>query len=48
METCGYWITDRDIAAGAGRMIAAEPSVQRRIGLDGAVMDYVARAMAFL
>jgi MerR family transcriptional regulator, thiopeptide resistance regulator len=40
----GRW----DIAAGAGRMIKAEPSVQRRIGLDGEVMDYVARAMAFL
>jgi MerR family transcriptional regulator, thiopeptide resistance regulator len=43
----GRW----DVAAGAGRMMNEEPSVQRRmasIGLDAEVMDYVARAMAHL
>jgi len=42
--TNGRW----DIASSAGRMISAEPSIQRRTGLDGEIMDYVARAMAFL
>jgi hypothetical protein len=37
-----------DIAAGAGRMLAAEPAVRQRTGLDGDVMDYVARASALL
>ena len=40
----GRW----DIASGVGRMMNTEPAVQRRTGLDGDVMDYVARAMAFL
>jgi DNA-binding transcriptional MerR regulator len=40
----GRW----DIAAGAGRMMHAEPSVRQRTGLDAEIMDYVAKAMAFL
>jgi len=40
----GRW----DIARSAGRMIKAEPAVQRRTGLDAAIMDYVAQAMASL
>jgi DNA-binding transcriptional MerR regulator len=42
--TNGRW----DIASSAGRMMKAEPAVRRRAGLDGDVMDYVARAMAAL
>jgi MerR family transcriptional regulator, thiopeptide resistance regulator len=37
-----------DIAAGAGRMLAAEPAVRQRTGLDDDVMEYVARAAASL
>jgi DNA-binding transcriptional MerR regulator len=37
-----------DIAAGAGRMMHAEPTVRQRTGLDAEVMDYVARAQAAL
>jgi hypothetical protein len=37
-----------DIAAGAGRMLAAEPAVKQRSGLDEEVMDYVARAAVLL
>jgi len=37
-----------DIAAGAGRMLAAEPAVMQRTGLDENVMDYVAQAAVFL
>ena len=40
----GRW----DIASSAGRMMKAEPSVQRRAGLDAEIMDYVARAMGSL
>lgn len=40
----GRW----DVAAGVGRMLSAEPAVQRRTGLDSEIMDYVARAMGFL
>jgi DNA-binding transcriptional MerR regulator len=37
-----------DIAAGAGRMLHAEPSVRQRMDLDSEVMEYVARATAAL
>src|SRR3982751_1607967 len=37
-----------DIAAGAGRMMHAEPSIRQRTGLDAEVMEYVARATAAL
>jgi DNA-binding transcriptional MerR regulator len=40
----GRW----DIAASTGRMMHAEPAVRQRTGLDAEIMDYVARAVAFL
>jgi DNA-binding transcriptional MerR regulator len=42
--TNGRW----DIASSAGRMMKAEPGVQRRTGLDAAIMEYVAEAMGAL
>jgi MerR family transcriptional regulator, thiopeptide resistance regulator len=42
--TNGRW----DIASSAGRMMKAEPAVQRRSGLDAEIMDYVAEAMGAL
>jgi DNA-binding transcriptional MerR regulator len=37
-----------EIAAGAGRMMQAEPAVRQRTGLDAEIMDYVAEATAQL
>jgi DNA-binding transcriptional MerR regulator len=48
-ELVGEFVQGRfDIAASAGRMLAAEAAVKQRSGLDEDVMEYVARATAFL
>ena len=48
-ELVGEFVNGRlDIAANAGRMLASESAVKQRSGLDEDVMEYVARATAFL